>query len=57
VSRSVLFTIGTVVFFAVTTAVIIYGQNLFRRMEGGDIADTAGRDAASPKISNISGTR
>jgi hypothetical protein len=37
VSRSVLFTIGIVVFFFVTTAVIIYGQSLFRRMEGGDI--------------------
>jgi hypothetical protein len=42
VSRSVLFTIGIVVFFVVTTAVIIYGQSLFRRMEGGDIPETVG---------------
>lgn len=41
-SRSVIFTIGVIVFFVVTTAVIIYGQYLFREMEGGENAATGG---------------
>ncbi len=38
-SRNILFTIGTAIFFVVTTAVIVYGQALFRQMEDGGNAD------------------
>ncbi len=49
-NRTVLFTIGTVIFFAVATAVFLYGLAVFRELQNRDEADTENWDAAHPRV-------
>lgn len=47
---SFLFSIGTVIFFAVATAVFLYGLAVFRELQDRDEADTKANDAEQPII-------
>jgi hypothetical protein len=48
VNRTVLFSIGTVIFFAVAAAVFLYGLAVFRELQDRDDADTKAYDAGQP---------
>ena len=47
-SRTILFTIGTVIFFAVATAVFLYGLAVFRELQNRDETDTRTWDDEHP---------
>ena len=47
-SRTILFTIGTVIFFAVATAVFLYGLAAFRELQDRDETDTRTWDDEHP---------
>lgn len=47
-SRTVLFTIGTLIFFTVASAVFLYGLAVFRDMQDRDESATKAWDAAHP---------
>ena len=49
-NQTVLFAIGTVIFFAVATAVFLYGLAVFRELQDRDEADTEAYDAEQPRI-------
>lgn len=49
-NQTVLFSIGTVIFFAVATAVFLYGLAVFRELQDRDEADTKANDAEQPRI-------
>ena len=44
-SRTILFTVGTAIFFAVATAVFLYGLATFRDLQNRDETDTRAWDA------------
>jgi hypothetical protein len=48
VNQTVLFSIGTVIFFAVAAAVFLYGLAVFRELQDRDEADTRSYDAEQP---------
>jgi hypothetical protein len=50
VSRTVLFAIGTVIFFAVAAAVFLYGLAVFRELQDRDEADTFAYDAEHASV-------
>ena len=49
-SEIVLFAIGTVVFFAVATAVFLYGLAVFRELQDRDETATRSWDAEHPSV-------
>ena len=49
-SQIILFTIGTVVFFAVATAVFLYGLAVFRELQVHDETATRSWDAEHPSF-------
>ncbi len=49
-NETVLFTIGTVIFFAVATAVFLYGLAVFRELQDRDETDTRNWDAEHPIV-------
>ncbi len=49
-SEIVLFAIGTVIFFAVATAVFLYGLAIFRELQVRDETATRSWDAEHPSI-------
>lgn len=49
-SRTILFSIGTVIFFAVAAAVFLYGLAVFREMQDRDEADTSAYDTDHPSL-------
>ena len=52
-SQIVLFTIGTVVFFAVATAVFLYGLAAFRELQTRDETATRVWDAEHPSVPTV----
>jgi hypothetical protein len=48
VSRTILFSIGTVIFFAVAAAVFLYGLAAFRELQDRDESATKAWDAEHP---------
>jgi hypothetical protein len=49
VNQTVLFSIGTVIFFTVAAAVFLYGLTVFRELQDRDEADTKAYDAEQPR--------
>ena len=49
-SRTILFTIGTAIFFAVATAVFLYGLAIFRELQARDETDTKAWDAEQSNV-------
>lgn len=49
-SRTILFTFGTAIFFAVATAVFLYGLAAFRDLQNRDETDTKAWDAEHPSV-------
>jgi len=49
-NETVLFMIGTVIFFAVATAVFLYGLAVFRELQDRDETDTRNWDAEHPSV-------
>ncbi len=49
-SQTVLFAIGTVIFFAVAAAVFIYGLAVFRELQERDETATQAWDAEHPSV-------
>ena len=49
-SRTILFSIGAVIFFAVAAAVFLYGLAVFRELQDRDEADTSAYDAERPSV-------